>query len=376
MPFFGEKSPTFQDSDVKFNNSFQSEHVSNNSVQSGLAINEQNENEKNPKNVSNIHLFQNVSELSSFRHEHISGNSNSFSRNSNIKNTKSGPRFSETKVNSSFPKEFTQEQTKQEVCDLESISPITISNDNSKRFTLSTNFQTHIPNITEPVNMFSQDAFSRRVQSENLTRFIPYEQFPSDIPSNNRLLSLEQSNKYPNPHIQYETSNSSDNSFTQSRFSQQTTSSFSNDTISKNSLIKQHSHSTTYSTLNKIFTTEPPPSIPKKNQDSDGGDKPLKVQYQANYPSFPMTSQHVSQINPSTYRPNIIQHSNTISNLTRSSQLPPLFTEYPPLHSIPPPKPLSLNQIPSPRDLDLNAIPEPTLNLDTIRIPDHSISRG
>lgn len=51
----------------------------------------------------------------------------------------------------------------------------------------------------------------------------------------------------------------------------------------------------------------------------------------------------------------------------------------PPLHSIPPPKPLQLNKIPAPQALDLNAIPEPTLNLDAIKVPadgGSEISRG
>lgn len=55
---------------------------------------------------------------------------------------------------------------------------------------------------------------------------------------------------------------------------------------------------------------------------------------------------------------------------------PPMFSQFPPLHTIPPPKPMSLNTIPPPRELDLNAIPEPTFDLDAIKVPDHSISRG
>lgn len=55
---------------------------------------------------------------------------------------------------------------------------------------------------------------------------------------------------------------------------------------------------------------------------------------------------------------------------------PPMFSQFPPLHTIPPPKPMSLNKIPPPRELDLNAIPEPTFDLDAIKVPDHSISRG
>lgn len=56
--------------------------------------------------------------------------------------------------------------------------------------------------------------------------------------------------------------------------------------------------------------------------------------------------------------------------------VPPPSSLLPALHSIPPPKPMSLNKIPPPRELDLNAIPEPTLDLDAIKVPEHSISRG
>lgn len=46
--------------------------------------------------------------------------------------------------------------------------------------------------------------------------------------------------------------------------------------------------------------------------------------------------------------------------------------QYPPLHTIPPPQPLSLNKIPPPRALDLNAIPEPTMNLAAIKVPEQN----
>lgn len=71
--------------------------------------------------------------------------------------------------------------------------------------------------------------------------------------------------------------------------------------------------------------------------------------------------------------------SSTTPSIQQSTAIDPLsFSPYQiPLHTIPPPKPLSLSKIPPPRELDLTAIPEPTLNLDAIKIPDFtSISTG
>lgn len=110
---------------------------------------------------------------------------------------------------------------------------------------------------------------------------------------------------------------------------------------------------------------QPPPITPNNSQQP-----PSSVAFNSAPPNFlnrPPMAFTQPIINTTTAPPPIT---------TTTLPPPPMFSPFPPLHTIPPPKPMSLNKIPPPRELDLNAIPEPNFDLDAIKVPDHSISRG
>lgn len=111
---------------------------------------------------------------------------------------------------------------------------------------------------------------------------------------------------------------------------------------------------------------QPPPITPNNSQQP----QPSVVAFNSAPPNFlnrPPMAFTQPIVNTATAPPPIT---------TTALPPPPIFSQFPPLHTIPPPKPMSLNKIPPPRELDLNAIPEPTFDLDAIKVPDHSISRG